>query len=628
MKLQEKLATEEPELQEVLLTFAAGVKEIAALFHPEKRKEAGSVNASGHSQLQMDLTADNLFLSLFKEKNCIKSYASEEREELLSVNNSAHYSVALDPLDGSSLLDANLSVGSILGIWKGDIFTGQIVAAAYAVYGPSTVLVFSTGKKVFEFLLEGGEFVSVQELSLKDKGTLYSIGGLKTKWLPEHAAFVAALENQSYKLRYSGALVADVHQILMKAGGIFSYPALIDVPNGKLHLFFELAPFAFLVEAAGGVATDGTQRILDIPRKDLRQRSAIYIGSRFEVEKAKAFLEGKESVLPEKREYAWEEKKEEQKETKTLRKVFAPADVPPGMTETYIQNYLTVTKNCGRLFLFAGDQKIEHLNDDFYGPFDEGVIPLDDADPEHLFRIALQARQYIGVFATQYGLVARYGKSYLDVPYLVKMNSKSHLVKTKQAEPLSTSIVSFQDVLKLKKNSGLNIVGIGYTIYVGSTFENEMLAEAGRLIAASHRQGMLVVLWMYPRGAAVPDEKDAHVIAGAAGVACCLGADFVKVNYPKREGTASEEIFKEAILAADRTGVITSGGSSTDVKKFLERLHKQIHVSGCVGNATGRNIHQKPLENALKMCAAIASVTYGNKDAEFALRVYEGKEAY
>lgn len=610
MKLQEKLATQDPELQEVLLTFAAGVKEIAALFHPEKREEAGSINASGHMQLQMDLTADNLFLSLFKEKNCIKSYASEEREENISVNSSAKHSVALDPLDGSSLLDANLSVGSIVGVWQGDIFSGQMVAAAYAVYGPSTILVLSTGKKVFEFLLEEGEFVSVQELSLKDKGTLYSIGGLKTKWLPEHAQFISALENQGYKLRYSGGLVPDVHHILIKGGGVFSYPALTDAPLGKLHLFFELAPFAFLIENAGGVATNGTQRIFDIPRKELRQRSPIYIGSRFEVEKAKAFLEGNE------------------KETKILKKVFVPADVPPGATETYIQHYLTLTKNVGRLFLFAGDQKIEHLNDDFYGPFDEGVIPLDDADPEHLFRIASQAKQYIGVFATQYGLLAKYGKSYPDVPYLIKMNSKSHLVKTKQAEPVSTSIVSFEDVLKLKKNSGLNIVGVGYTIYVGSSREAEMLAEAGRLIAASHRHGMLVVLWMYPRGAAVLDEKDPHVIAGAAGVACCLGADFVKVNYPKKEGVASEEAFREAILAAGRTGLITSGGSSTDVKKFLERLHKQIHVSGCVGNATGRNIHQKTLQDALRMCAAVAAITYGDKDVDFAMKVYEGKEGF
>jgi fructose-bisphosphate aldolase/6-deoxy-5-ketofructose 1-phosphate synthase len=308
--------------------------------------------------------------------------------------------------------------------------------------------------------------------------------------------------------------------------------------------------------------------------------------------------------------------------------VLVPADVPTEYKATYIRNYLDATKCTGRLFLYAGDQKIEHLNDDFYGPFDEGVIPLDDADPEHLFRIAKHAKQYIGFFATQYGLLARYARDYSDVPYLVKMNSKSHLVSTKQKDPVSAQLVSFEDVLLLQKNSGLRIVGVGYTVYLGSEYEPQMLGEASRLVAAAHRQGMLVVLWMYPRGAAVPDEKNPHVIAGAAGVACCLGADFAKVNYPKREGVASEEIFKEAILAAGRTGVITSGGSSTDVRKFLERLYKQIHVSGCIGNATGRNIHQKPLENALAMCAAVAAVTYGDKDADFAMKVYEGTEVF
>ncbi len=319
----------------------------------------------------------------------------------------------------------------------------------------------------------------------------------------------------------------------------------------------------------------------------------------------------------------------ESTETKcTDKKVYIPADVPTGMVQTYMHNYLTVTKNTGRLFLFAGDQKIEHLNEDFWGSFEDGTIPIADADPEHLFKIASGAKKHIGVFAAQYGFIAKYGRCYTDVPYLVKMNSKSHLVKTNQAEPISTALVSFDDVLALKQNSELNIVGVGYTIYVGSARESEMLAEAGRFVAAAHRHGMLAVLWIYPRGVAVPDEKDPHIIAGAAGVACCLGADFVKVNYCKKEGIASEEAFKEAVLAAGRTGLITSGGGSVDVRKFLSTLHKQIHVSGASGNATGRNIHQKSLESALKMCAAVAAITYENKDVEFAMRVYDGEEGF
>ncbi len=304
-----------------------------------------------------------------------------------------------------------------------------------------------------------------------------------------------------------------------------------------------------------------------------------------------------------------------------------PADVPAAMHSTYMRNYVTATKGTGRLFLYAGDQKIEHLNDDFYGAMEGGQIPLDDADPEHLFRIAKLAKEYIGFFAAQYGLIARYAKNYNDTPYLVKMNSKTHLIKTNNRDPISKQLVTFEDVLALQ-NSGLNIVGVGYTIYPGSRFEHEMMAEAGRLIANAHKHGMLSVLWMYPRGSAIVDEKDPHLIAGAAGVAVCLGADFVKVNYPKKNGQKSEEIFREAVLAAGCTGVITSGGASTDVRKFLDRLHKQIHISGAVGNATGRNIHQKKLTDAVRMCAAIAAVTYGYKDVEFAMDVYEEKENF
>lgn len=623
MKLQEKLATESPELREILFTLATGAKHLTSLFHPENRKKVGTENASGESQLGMDITADNLFFQLFQAGKCVKSYASEEREEIQLLAPYARYSVTIDPLDGSSLLDVNLAVGTILGIWDGDILTGKIIGAAYVVYGPTTVLVYSTGHGVHEFMLQEDDFICVQEnIRMKSKGSIYSTGGLKSKWTTAHTAFIAHLEEREYKLRYSGGLVPDVHQIFLKGGGVFTYPALTDAPEGKLRLLFELSPFAFLAEQVGGAASTGTERILDVRRKSLHQRCPFYIGSDDEIRKVHSYITG---------EIQHSEKKQKQHEENTMKtekKIFVPADVPAGKIETYTKNYQLVTKNTGRLFLFAGDQKIEHLNDDFYGSFDEGTIPLDDADPEHLFKIASAAKQHIGMFATQYGLIAKYGRSYPDVPYLAKMNSKSHLVKTKQAEPTSSALVSFEDVVALQENSGLNIVGIGYTIYVGSAMEASMLAEAGRLIAAAHRHGMLVVLWMYPRGAAVPDEKDPHIIAGAAGVAACLGADFVKVNYCKREGVLSEEAFKEAVLAAGRTGLITSGGSSVNVEKFLSTLHKQIHVSGAIGNATGRNIHQKTFDDALRMCAAVAAVTYGDKEVAAAMSVYEGKEQF
>ena len=207
----------------------------------------------------------------------------------------------------------------------------------------------------------------------------------------------------------------------------------------------------------------------------------------------------------------------------TRDQVKVPADVSADARETYIDNYMAATRGTGRLMLFACDQKIEHLNGDFYG---EGIDPA-DLDPEHLFKIASEG--VCGVCAGQRGLVARYAADYPEVNYLVKMNSKTNLVKTAQDDPYSPQLHDLEAVLDMRAN-GVNVVGLGYTIYLGSEYESTMLAEAGQLIAEAHAAGLLVVLWIYPRGKAVADEKAPALIAGAAGVALCLGADFVKVG--------------------------------------------------------------------------------------------------
>jgi len=296
--------------------------------------------------------------------------------------------------------------------------------------------------------------------------------------------------------------------------------------------------------------------------------------------------------------------------------VIVPLDVPKAFQETYTRNYLEITRESGHLMLFAGDQKVEHLNKDFFG---EG-IPADDNDPEHLFRIASEAK--IGVFATQLGIIARYGMSYPAVPYLVKVNSKTDLVKTSQSDPFSGEWYDFQQVIDFRDNSGLKILGIGYTIFLGSKHEAKMLHQAAQLVYNAHQHGLISVLWIYPRGKAVSDEKDPHLIAGATGIALCLGADFVKVNYPQKEGMESKEIFKEAVQAAGRTKVVCAGGSSKDAKDFLQELHDQINISGAAGNATGRNIHQKPLEDAIRMCNAVFAITVEGATVEEALKIY------
>lgn len=300
-----------------------------------------------------------------------------------------------------------------------------------------------------------------------------------------------------------------------------------------------------------------------------------------------------------------------------------PLDVPASAREEYIDNFILMTRGTGRLMLFAGDQKVEHLNSDFVGENELGPIPGDDADPEHLFRIASGGA--IGVFATQIGMVSRYGGDYPSVSYLVKLNSKTNLVKKDTMDPFSNLWLNVEDVADLKRESGLRIPAVGYTIYLGSTYEPQMLAQAARLVNDAHRHGLLSVLWIYPRGKSVSDEKDPHLIAGATGCALTLGSDFVKVNYPKKEGQESSEIFKEAVTAAGRTRVVCAGGSSTDSRAFLQRLHDQIHISGAKGNATGRNIHQKPLDEAIRMCDAISAITLADHGVDEAYAIYHGE---
>lgn len=294
-----------------------------------------------------------------------------------------------------------------------------------------------------------------------------------------------------------------------------------------------------------------------------------------------------------------------------------PLDVPYERRQSYIRNFNIMTHETGRLALFAGDQKIEHMNDDFFGP----NISIDDNSPGHLFKIAQNAK--IGAFASQFGLIARYGVDYPKIPYVIKINSKTNLVKKDLKDPISSVMIDIEQIDRLKKQSGLNIVGVGYTIYPGSEFEHIMIREASQIIFEAHQLGLTAIIWSYPRGKSVTDEYDPHIVAGACGLVACLGADFVKVNFPKKEGVNIFEAFKEAVLAAGRTRVMCAGGSSKDPKVFLEELYNQVHISGVQGAATGRNIHQKPLKEAINFANAIYSILVENKTVEEAFKIYQ-----
>lgn len=302
-------------------------------------------------------------------------------------------------------------------------------------------------------------------------------------------------------------------------------------------------------------------------------------------------------------------------------KVYIPADVPGLMEAAYAQNLILMTDGTGRFMLFAGDQRVEHAkeNSDFFGE----NISFDDRTPKHLFEIASNGK--IGFFAAHYGSITQYAREFPDIAYLVKMNGKTNFVGMDQKDPVSRQIVDFDKILSLKEmRPELKIPAVGYTIYLGSEYETEMLTEAGNLVADAHNNGMLSVLWIYPRGKAIKgeEEKSIHTIAGAAGVAHSLGADVVKLPYNEN---IDAELYKEVIDAAGKTKVVFAGGSSTNPELFLKRLYGQLEV-GASGNATGRNIHQLDYEKAVRMCDSISSLTLYNKELKDALSVYHGEQ--
>ena len=294
-----------------------------------------------------------------------------------------------------------------------------------------------------------------------------------------------------------------------------------------------------------------------------------------------------------------------------------PADVPPRQRINYKRHWKKATQGTGKLMLFAGDQRVEHLHKDFYGK----GIAKEDSSPEHFFTIASKAR--IGCFATQLGLISQYGKDYKKIPYVVKLNSKTNLLPTKQQDPYSKQWFTVEQIVQFKKQSKLNIVGVGYTIYLGSEFEAEMLHEAANIVFNAHQQGLLAIVWIYPRGQAIKQEKTQEIIAGAASVGAGLGADFVKVNPPEKKGKKNAKMLQEVTEAAGRTGVICAGGSQKDVKTFLQELHDQLHIGGTRGNATGRNIHQRPLKEAIALCNAISALTFDDATVPEAMRIYK-----
>lgn len=255
---------------------------------------AGTINQSGEEQAAMDTWADQHITEALQDSGLVREIASEERDDVLRIPESREeYAVVMDPLDGSSLIQVNLTVGTIVGIYNhGTVMQAgeKMRAALYMLYGPMTVLTLSVGEGVQIFALDNnGQYVLLEANVQMPEGNLYGSGGLRTVWTKQHADFIDSCEKDGCKLRYSGSFVADFHQIL-KYGGIYCYPAVIGKAQGKLRLIFEANPIGFIAAQAGGSTCDGQEDVLTIDPAEPHQRTPLYVGSKGLIEKVKGTL--------------------------------------------------------------------------------------------------------------------------------------------------------------------------------------------------------------------------------------------------------------------------------------------------------------------------------------------------
>lgn len=265
----------------------------------------GTQNIQGEDQQKLDVLANIRFIRALTKGGEACAIVSEEDEEIVDLENDGKYVIAIDPLDGSSNIDVNVSIGTIFSVFrrvtpvgtpirKEDVLQKGIeqAAAGYLLYGSSTMLVYTTGHGVNGFTYEpslGEYFLSHPDMIIPDEGTIYSINeGSHNSFSDAVKGYIDHCKENRYSGRYIGSLVADFHRNLLK-GGIYIYPPTEKAPNGKLRLLYECNALSFIIEQAGGRASTGTQRVLEIHPEELHQRVPLFIGSKAMVEKAESF---------------------------------------------------------------------------------------------------------------------------------------------------------------------------------------------------------------------------------------------------------------------------------------------------------------------------------------------------
>ncbi|RBQ26686.1 MULTISPECIES: class 1 fructose-bisphosphatase [Arcobacteraceae] len=269
-------------MQEIIKAIEESAKKIKFLIETGDTGKSEFENSTGDTQLKLDIESDKIIEDIFTKIPTIKAIVSEEQDEIKNINKDGKYLIAYDPLDGSSLVDVNLSVGSIFGIYENEFNAKNIVASVYVVFGPRVEMVVTTNE-VKMYRLLNNEFKFIQNIKLNEKGKLNAPGSTQNCWTTFHKQLIDDIFNDGYRLRYSGGMVPDLHQILLKGGGLFSYPATSDRPKGKLRQLFEVFPFALAFEKAGGKAIDGTKRVLEVSTTHIHDTTACFFGSNTEI---------------------------------------------------------------------------------------------------------------------------------------------------------------------------------------------------------------------------------------------------------------------------------------------------------------------------------------------------------
>lgn len=274
-------------IDEIVDAVAQSAPEIRAGL-PSRRQSVGEENPSAEVQLAADVHADEVLAERLTSIDGVGAFASEERDDVVSAGSGL--SVAVDPLDGSSNLKSNNSMGTIIGMFDASLPASgrDLVASAYVLYGPITTMMVATESAVAEYLIEddGTRRVLDRDVTIPDDPVVYGFGGRVPDWTDGFSRYAAEIENE-LKLRYGGAYVGDVNQVMIY-GGVFAYPELQSRPEGKLRLQFEGIPVGYIVEQAGGRSSDGKGSLLEKDPTALHQRTPVYLGTPALIERREA----------------------------------------------------------------------------------------------------------------------------------------------------------------------------------------------------------------------------------------------------------------------------------------------------------------------------------------------------